>query len=95
MLKFAVSLAYGSFLTYFNAVNTVIAYNSAPERIVKVKCNNFLIFSDIGFMEVIAKSILLPIFTELTYYSVIVITRIPFGRITNSIAIGVYIVCIL
>lgn len=54
-----------------------------------------IIYNKIGFMEVIAKSILLPIFTELTYYSVIVITRIPFGRITNSIAIGVYIVCIL
>ena len=53
-----------------------------------------IIYNKIGFMQVFVKSLLLPIFIELTYYSIVVITRIPFGRVTNSIAIGLYIICI-
>ena len=47
-----------------------------------------------GLREVLLKGIFIPIITELTYYAVIAITRIPFGRVTNSIAIGLYVASI-
>ena len=32
---------------------------------------------------------------ELLYYSIIAITRIPFGRVTNAIAVGIYVLAIM
>ena len=52
-------------------------------------------YKKIGFTKILIKSIIIPLFTELTYYSIIAITRIPFGRITNSIAVGLYVVSIM
>ena len=37
----------------------------------------------------------MPIAIELTFYSIILIARIPFGRITNSIALGLYILTMI
>lgn len=51
-----------------------------------------IIYHKIGLRKVLVKGIFTPIITELLYYSIIAITRIPFGRISNSIAIGLYVV---
>ena len=53
-----------------------------------------IMYHKIGLKKVILKGALIPIIAELTYYSIIGITRIPFGRIVNSIAIGVYVISI-
>lgn len=47
-----------------------------------------------GTKKVLIKSILIPIAVELLYYSIIAIFRIPFGRVTNGVAIGVYVLTI-
>ena len=51
-------------------------------------------YHKIGLNKVLAKGFLIPILTELTYYSLIAITRIPFGRVVNAIAIGLYVISI-
>lgn len=53
-----------------------------------------ILYNKIGITEVLTKGIILPILVELSYYAIITITRIPFGRITNSIALGIFIVTI-
>ena len=53
-----------------------------------------ILYNKIGITEVLTKGIILPILVELSYYAIIAITRIPFGRITNSIALGIFIVTI-
>ena len=51
-------------------------------------------YHKIGLNKVLLKGILLPIIVEMLYYSIIAITRVPFGRIVNSIAIGLYIISV-
>ena len=53
-----------------------------------------IMYHKIGVRKVILKGIFTPIITELVYYSLIAITRVEFGRITNAIAIGIYILAI-
>ena len=53
-----------------------------------------IMYHKIGLNKVLLRGILLPIITERLYYSIIAITRVPFGRIVNSIAIGLYIISI-
>lgn len=53
-----------------------------------------MLYNKIGITELLTKGILLPILIELSYYALIVITRIPFGKITNSIAVGIFILTI-
>ena len=53
-----------------------------------------ILYNKIGITEVLTKGIILPILVELSYYAIIAITRIPFGRITNSIALGIFILTI-
>lgn len=53
-----------------------------------------ILYNKIGITELLTKGILLPILIELSYYALIVITRIPFGKITNSIAVGIFILTI-
>ena len=53
-----------------------------------------IVYNKIGIKKVLLTGIFTPIIVELLYYSIIGITRIPFGRITNSIAIGLYIASI-
>lgn len=53
-----------------------------------------MVYHRIGLKNVLLKGFFTPIVVELTYYSVIAITRIPFGRVVNSIAIGIYVLTI-
>ena len=53
-----------------------------------------IIYNKIGLKKVLLEGIGAPVITLLTYYSLIAITRIPFGRVVNSIAIGLYIISI-
>ena len=53
-----------------------------------------IMYHKIGLRKVLLNGIFTPIITEVLYYSIIAITRIPFGRISNSIAIGLYVVSI-
>lgn len=48
-------------------------------------------YHKIGLKYVLLKSIIMPIAVELLYYAIIAITRIPFGIVTNAIAIGIYV----
>lgn len=54
-----------------------------------------IMYNQIGFKKVFLKSLFTPVCTEIIYYSIIAIVRIPLGRVTNSIAIGVYFISIL
>lgn len=51
-----------------------------------------MIYHKIGLKKVLLKGILVPVMVELTYYSIIAITRIPFGRVVNAISIGLYVI---
>ena len=52
----------------------------------------FLIsFKKVGVKKVLLKGFLFPIFTELTFYSIILACRIPFGSITTALALGIYV----
>ena len=53
-----------------------------------------IMYHKLGLRTILLKGIFIPIISELVYYSLIAIVRIPFGRITNSIAIGIYVVAI-
>lgn len=53
-----------------------------------------ILYNKIGITELLTKGIVLPILIELSYYALIVITRIPFGKITNSIAVVIFILTI-
>lgn len=50
-----------------------------------------IVYHKIGLKYILLKSIIMPIAVELLYYAIIAITRIPFGIITNAIAIGIYV----
>lgn len=52
------------------------------------------LYNKLGIKMVLMKAISIPILFEIAYYAIIAITRIPFGRITNSLAIGIYILSI-
>ena len=54
-----------------------------------------LIYHKLGVNRVLVLGTFLPIMVELLYYKSIVIFRIPFGRITNSIAVGIYILTVV
>ena len=53
-----------------------------------------IVYNKIGIKKVLLTGILTPIITELVFFAIVAITRIPFGRVTSSIAIGLYIVSI-
>lgn len=53
-----------------------------------------LVYSKLGLKSVIFKGIAVPVLILLSYYSIIVILRIPFGRITNCIAVALYLLSI-
>ncbi len=54
-----------------------------------------IVYHKIGLNRVLIIGTFLPIMVELLYYKSIVIIRIPFGRITNGIAVGVYILTLV
>ena len=47
-----------------------------------------IVYHKLGLKKVLVKGVAVPVVTELTYYAIIAITRIPFGKAVNSIAIG-------
>ena len=53
-----------------------------------------IMYHRLGLKKVLRKGIIIPIVTLALYYSIIAITRIPYGRIVNSIAMGLYIISI-
>ena len=53
-----------------------------------------IIYNKIGLKNILLKTILIPIITELTFYSIVAITRFPFGKVTTCIAIGLYVISI-
>ena len=54
-----------------------------------------IIYHKIGLAKVLGKGIIIPMAMELLYYSIIAIARIPFGRVTNAIAVGIYVLAIM
>ncbi len=48
-----------------------------------------------GILKVIARTILIPVFAEMFLLSIIAITRIPIGRFTPVLVIGMYVASIL
>ena len=52
-------------------------------------------FKSLGWKEVLLKILLVPAVAELLLFSLIAITRIPFGRVTLAIGIGLYVTVIL
>ena len=54
-----------------------------------------LVYHKLGVNRVLVLGTFLPIMVELLYYKSIIIFRIPFGRITNSIAVGIYILTVV
>ena len=54
-----------------------------------------IVYHKLGVKRVLVLGTFLPIMAELLYYKSIVIFRIEFGRITNSIAVGIYILTIV
>ena len=53
-----------------------------------------IVYNKIGLKRVLLTGICVPIISEVLFYSIIAITRLPFGRITNAIAIGIYVLSI-
>lgn len=55
----------------------------------------FLIrFNKLGFIRILLKIVIIPIISELVLFSVIAITRIPFGQIAISCGVGLYVIVI-
>lgn len=52
------------------------------------------IYNKLGLIKILIKGIVLPLGTIATFNSVIAIARIPFGRVTNAISLGIYIASI-
>ena len=53
-----------------------------------------LVYHKLGVQNVLLTGFLYLILTVLFYYAIIAIFRVPFGRITNSIAVGIHILTI-
>ena len=53
-----------------------------------------LLYNKIGIKTIFIKGVTIPILLELAYYAIILITRLPLGRVTNSIAVGAYLLTI-
>ena len=55
----------------------------------------FLIrFKSLSWKKILVKTVIILLMTELLLYSIISITRIPFGRITEACGIGLYVIVI-
>ena len=52
-------------------------------------------YHNIGILKVLLLSCLIPVISELLLFSIVAIARIPFGRLTSAIALGVYIISIM
>ena len=54
-----------------------------------------IVYNKLGILKVLGNGLVIPLGTLGTFYGIIVITRIPFGRLTSAIALGIYVICIL
>ena len=55
----------------------------------------FLIrFKALSIKSILAKVVIIPVILELLLYSIIAITRIPFGRIAIACGVGLYVIII-
>lgn len=55
----------------------------------------FLIrFKNLEWKAILAKAVIIPVLAELLLYSIIAITRIPFGRLAIACGIGLYVIVI-
>ena len=54
-----------------------------------------IMYHNIGILKVLLLSCLIPVISELLLFSIVAIARIPFGRLTSAIALGVYIISIM
>lgn len=52
------------------------------------------VYHKLGLKYVLLRGVVIPIVVELFFYAIVALTRIPFGMITNAIAIGIYIISI-
>ena len=50
-----------------------------------------IIYNKMGLKKILIKGIVLPLGTIATFNAIIAIARIPFGRVTNAIALGLYV----
>lgn len=53
-----------------------------------------LLYNKLGIKKVLVKGITLPILLEMAYYAIIAITQIQLGRVTNCLAVGIYLLTI-
>ena len=53
-----------------------------------------LSYNKLGIKKVLVKGITLPILLEMAYYAIIAITQIQLGRVTNCLAVGIYLLTI-
>lgn len=81
----------------FTRVKDVIKHFIMPGIItLAVVLIYFLIrFRKIGWKEIVLKTLLVPVIAELLMYSIMAIVRIPFGRITIALSIGLYMAVII
>lgn len=54
-----------------------------------------IMYNKLGIISILLKSTIIPFVVELVYYALIAIIRLPIAIITNSIAVGLYVTCIL
>ena len=81
----------------FTRVKDVIKHFIVPGIItLAVILIYFLIrFRKLGWKEVLLKTLFFPVIAELLMYSIMAIVRIPFGRITIALSIGLYVAVII
>lgn len=51
-------------------------------------------FKTLGWKNILSKLVIIPVLAELLLYSIIAVTRIPFGRITIACGIALYVIII-
>ncbi len=82
----------------FTRINDIVKHYIVPGIISTVIVLIYFVIrfiKSLGWKEVILKTLLVPTVAELLLFSLISITRIPFGRLTISIGMGLYVSTIL
>ncbi len=50
-----------------------------------------IIYNKIGLAKILEKGLVFPLLIILCYYGIVLIAQIPFGRVTNALGLGLYI----
>lgn len=82
----------------FTRINDIVKHYIVPGIISTVIVLIYFVIrfiKSLGWKEVVLKTLFVPIVAELLLFSLIAITRIPFGRLTISIGMGLYVAVIL